>query len=181
MSTDATASYVQQLTGCQSRLYAYVYSLLNDAEVARDVLQETNMALWRKAKDYDATRPFLPWAFGVAFHQVRAARTRLGRDRLMFHDERTLETITKAWHADAAAVGGDLEIAMDGCLKKLSARHHDVVVRYYKGDESLASIAATLSRTANAVGVMLHRVRQALARCIEKALGRAADEEAPEE
>ncbi len=179
INSDATASYVQHLTACQSQLYAYVYSLVRDAETAWDVLQETNMVLWRKAKDYDATRPFLPWAFGVAFHQVRAARTRLGRDRLMFHDEETLEAISKCWHADGGA--GDLEIAMDGCLKKLPPKHFEVVERYYKHDESLASIAAALSRTANAVGVMLHRVRQGLARCIEKVLARAADEETPEE
>jgi RNA polymerase sigma-70 factor (ECF subfamily) len=175
MHPDAAAPYVHQLTGCQNRLYAYIYSLIGNAESAWDVLQETNTVLWRKAEEYDPERPFLPWALRVALNQVRAARTRLGRDRLVFHEQKTLEALTSEWLGDAAgdAAGdapSDLEIAMDGCLKRLPTRHRDVIERYYKHGESLRSIAETLSRTANAVGVMLHRIRRALAECIQRAL-----------
>lgn len=166
-------SYVQHLTGCQNQLYGYIYSLLRNAEAAWDVLQETNMVLWRKAAQYDAERPFLPWALGVAFNQVRAARTRLGREKMLFQDETTLEAISADWHAGAGNQRpSDLEIAMDGCLERLPPRHREVVERHYSGGESLGAIAETLSRTANAVGVMLHRIRLALAQCIDKALDR---------
>ena len=47
--------------------------------------------------------------------------------------------------------------------------------------ERVASIAKTLGRTANAVGVMLHRVRQALAECIERALHGKPPVETPSE
>jgi len=182
MDPDAVAGYVQQLTGCQNQLYAYIYSLLGNAESTWDVLQETNAVLWRKAEEYDPDRPFLPWALRVALNQVRAARTRLGRDRLVFHDEGTLDALTGQWLDDTAGViPSDLEIAMDGCLEQLPPRHLDVVERYYKHNESLSSIAGTLGRTANAVGVLLHRVRQALAQCIERALGGGSPGEEPPE
>jgi RNA polymerase sigma-70 factor (ECF subfamily) len=160
MDPDTTATYVQQLTGCQNRLYAYIYSLVGNSETARDVLQETNAVLWRKAEEYDSDRPFLPWALRIALNQVRAARTRLGRDRLVFHDEQTLESLSGEWLSDAPS---DMEI-------ELSSRNRDVVERHYRHDESLSSIAKTLNRTANAVGVMLHRIRRALAECIERTL-----------
>ncbi len=169
MDPDTTATYVQQLTSCQNRLYAYIYSLVGNAETARDVLQETNAVLWQKADGYDPDRPFLPWALRMGLNQVRAARTRLGRDRLVFHEEQTLETLSAEWLADAPS---DMEIAMDDCLERLSSRNRDVVERHYKRDESLSSLAKTLNRTANAVGVMLHRIRRALAECIERALHR---------
>lgn len=172
ISPDRAARYVQYLTGCQNHLYGYIYSLLHDAEAAWDVLQETNMVLWSKADEYDSDRPFLPWAVGIAFNQVRAARTRLGRDRLVFHEASTLEAVSADWLDGADnQLPSDLEIALDGCLKRLPARHREVVERHYKGGESLGAIARTLSRTANAIGVMLHRVRLALGQCIEKALG----------
>ena len=133
------------------------------------MLQETNAVLWRKAEEYDPDRPFLPWALRIALNQVRAARTRLGRDRLVFHDEQTLETLSGEWLADAPS---DMEVAMDGCLERLSSRNREVVERHYKHDESLSSIAKRLNRTANAVGVMLHRIRRALAECIERTLER---------
>src|SRR3954454_14411357 len=44
-----TGEFVQLLTGVQSRLYAYICSLVGDSAGARDVLQETNLALWNKA------------------------------------------------------------------------------------------------------------------------------------
>ena len=169
MDTDTTAVYVQQLTGCQDRLYAYIYSLVGNTDTARDVQQETNAVLWRKAAEYDPDRPFMPWALRIALNQVRAARTRLGRDRLVFHDEQTLETVSGEWLNDAPS---DMEIAMDGCLERLSSRNREVVERHYKHDESLTSIANTLNRTGNAVGVMLHRIRRSLAECIERALHR---------
>lgn len=173
MHADAAASYVQQLTSCQNRLYAYIYSLIGNAENAWDVLQETNTVLWGKADEYDPQRPFLPWALRVALNQVRAARTRLGRDRLVFHEQKTLEALTSEWLGDAAGgAPSDVEIAMDGCLKSLPTRHRDVIERYYKHGESLRTIAETLSRTANAVAVMLHRIRRALAECIRSALDR---------
>ncbi len=179
ISPEQAAGYVQHLTGCQNQLYGYIYSLLRNAEAAWDVLQETNVVLWRKAAEYDVARPFLPWALGIAFNQVRAARTRLGRDKLMFHEDSTLEAISADWLAALDnQLPADVEIAMDGCLQRLPAKHREVVERHYRGGESLGAIAKTLSRTANAVGVMLHRIRLALAQCIDKALDRepAADE-----
>ena len=71
-----TALVVERLTEIQGRLFAYIYSLLADAEAARDVLQETNRLLWRRAGNYDAARDFLPWAMTHAFNQVRAARSK---------------------------------------------------------------------------------------------------------
>ncbi len=168
MDPESAASYVQHLTGCQNQLYAYIYSLLGNAEIALDVLQETNVVLWSKAAEYDPARPFVAWALGVAFHQVRAARTRLGRDRLVFHNLNTLETLTDDWLADTPS---NLEIALDDCLNQLSPKNQQIVERYYKQSESLSSIGKALNRTANAVGVMLHRIRKKLAQCIEAALG----------
>ena len=54
-----TGDYVQLLTGAQSRLYAYICCLVGESAAARDVLQETNLALWDKAGEYDPERPVL--------------------------------------------------------------------------------------------------------------------------
>ena len=178
---DKTADYVQQLSGCQSQVYGYIYSLLGNADIAWDTLQETNAVLWKKRDEFDASRPFMAWACGIAFQQVRAARTRLGRDRLLFHDQATLEAIGETWLVQATHSASDREIAMDHCLKKLSQRHRDMIERHYRHGHSLAVIAQTADRTANAVGVMLHRTRQTLAECIRLTLDREGPRERPSE
>ena len=101
LDSDMTADYVKHLTACQNQLYAYIFTLINNAEAAWDVLQETNSVLWSKAAEFDDTRPFIPWAMGVAFQQVRAARTRFGRDRLVFQDKQTLESLSEDLIAEA--------------------------------------------------------------------------------
>ena len=79
--------FVQLLTSHQSRLYAYVLSLLGDRTQAEDVMQETNAVLWRKAHDFKLGTNFGAWMFKVACFQVMAHRRRLTRDRLVFDDD----------------------------------------------------------------------------------------------
>ena len=61
-ANDKMMTYVERLTGSQSRLYAYVYSLCGDPHQAADILQDTNKKLWELHEEYDADRDFLPWA-----------------------------------------------------------------------------------------------------------------------
>jgi len=79
--------FVQLLTSHQSRLYAYVLSLLGDRTQADDVLQETNSVLWRKANEFELGTNFGAWMLKVAYFQVMAHRRRLTRDRLVFDDD----------------------------------------------------------------------------------------------
>ena len=72
---------VGQLTACQGKLYGYIMSLLPDAHQARDVLQETNLVIWRKAAEYEAGTNFGAWVSRIAFYQVMAHRSRQKRDR----------------------------------------------------------------------------------------------------
>ena len=69
--------FIVHLTACQNRLYAYVFSLLPDRERRRDVLQETNLVLWRKSDQFMAGTDFGAWACKVAYFEVLAERRRL--------------------------------------------------------------------------------------------------------
>jgi RNA polymerase sigma-70 factor (ECF subfamily) len=60
----------------QEDLFRYIYSLLPHQEDARDALQETSVALYRKFADYDPDKPFLAWAYGFAYLEVLKQRER---------------------------------------------------------------------------------------------------------
>ncbi len=171
LDSNTTPDYVKHLTACQNQLYAYIFTLLNNAETAWDVLQETNAVLWSKAGEFDDSRPFVAWAMGIAFQQVRAARTRFGRDRLVFQDKQTLESLSEDLIAAATQhAANSREIAMESCLEKLTAEQQSIVEQFYKLDYPLKTIAAKLGRSANSIGVILHRVRLSLGKCIEQAI-----------
>ena len=79
--------FVQLLTTHQSRMFAYILSLLGNRTQAKDVMQETNSVLWLKAHEFKLGTNFGAWMFKVAYFQVMAHRRRLTRDRLVFDDD----------------------------------------------------------------------------------------------
>lgn len=78
---------VQQISGCQDRLFAYILALVPDRNVARDILQETNLVLWRRREEFVAGTSFVAWASKVTFFQTLAYRRDRGRDRHVFFSE----------------------------------------------------------------------------------------------
>src|SRR5262249_1789568 len=79
--------FITQLTLAQSSLWAYVFSLLPDHGGGQDVLQETNLTLWRKANEFQPGTSFLAWACQVGYFHVLSHRRRVRRDRLVFDDD----------------------------------------------------------------------------------------------
>ena len=75
------------LTSHQSRIYAYILSLVFDPDQAEDVLQQTNAVLWQKEAEFVIGTNFVAWSFRIAYFQVMAHRKTLHRDRLVFDDE----------------------------------------------------------------------------------------------
>jgi RNA polymerase sigma-70 factor (ECF subfamily) len=167
-SRGRTGEFVQLLTGAQSRLYAYVCTLVGEAAGARDVLQETNLALWDKAREYDPGRPFMPWAYRVAYLQVLAHRKRYARSRLVFDEQlvRELAERVAERHADL-----DLRLeALGRCIEQLSGDRREMVDRRYQHGESVEEISRRLRKTPNVVAANLYRIRKALLSCIESRL-----------
>ncbi|MDD4102083.1 MAG: sigma-70 family RNA polymerase sigma factor [Kiritimatiellae bacterium] len=157
------------LTGAQFELYSFICILMEGEADAADVLQDTNLALWNKAEQYDPAQPFMPWARSFAYNQVRAFRLKQSRSRLVF-DEDLLDWF--ATHAQPAA-GADLRDSetlgrLEECLGKLGEMQRRLIRLKYTDCASLKEIAAELGHTVSSVGVMLHRTRQALADCMRR-------------
>lgn len=163
-----TGEFMQSLTGCQSRLYAYICTLTGEAAAARDVLQETNLALWDKSREYDPSRPFLPWAYRVAYLQVMAYRKRCVRSRLVFDDELIGELAVEAQGRDE---GDDLRLeALGHCMDKLPEGKRELLDMRYLHGEAVERIADRLRKAPNVVAASLYRIRKALLECIESRL-----------
>ena len=165
--------FLQTITGFQGRLFGFILSLLGDVDQANDVLQETNVVLWKKSYEFQSGSDFKAWSFRVAHFQVMAFRQRQIRDRLVFGDD-VIEKITR----DATQHDEVYELRierLEACIAKLPERNREVLCRFYDNEESLEAIAETLKRTANAVGQMLFRIRKSLIACVSSENGEVAD------
>jgi RNA polymerase sigma-70 factor (ECF subfamily) len=160
---DFPAEFVQNLTAAQSSLYAFICSLMGELEQAQDVLQETNVKLWRRAREFDSTRPFLAWAFSFARWEVMAWRKKVQRSRLVLDDD-LLDRVAAKMETDTAA-GCELA-ALEKCLAKLPPKQREIMDARYQQGETVRAMAGRLGQPENALAAMLYRIRKALHECI---------------
>src|SRR5690606_22882200 len=113
-------------------------------EDARDVLQETNLVLWKKADDFTEGTDFMAWAFRTAYLQVLNFRRKASRDRLYFSEETIAalsDRLTKH-HRDA----DDRLDALSQCLRRLPKEHRRLVQERYAGHVPVKTIAERAER-----------------------------------
>ena len=165
---DSKTEFVRELTNSQNRLFAYIRSLVIHPETAQDVLQETNVVLWRKSDEYAPGTNFGAWACRVAFYQVLAFRRDRARDRHLF-DDRLLGTLAEKAEVQGADLAGRQQ-ALRRCLDELQPRQRDVIRLRYEPGGSLQAIAKAQGRTVRAVESALYRIRHALFDCINRRL-----------
>ena len=161
-------SYIQQLVTLQTRLYAYILTLLADAEAAEDVLQETNLILYRKAADFTEGTNFDAWAFRTARNQCLAYWTLRGRDRLIL-DDQILYQSASAVETSQVELDRRREALRD-CLQRLPDHQRELVQARYEAGGSVIGIAKTQGSTESAISQALYRIRAALSRCIQARL-----------
>jgi RNA polymerase sigma-70 factor (ECF subfamily) len=162
--------FVRELTGCQARLLSFVMTLLPDQEAAQEVVQNTNVVLWRKASDFTPGTNFLAWAFQIARHEVRAYLRDCARDRLVFDIPLVEEMATSAQaHIENAS---KLAIYLDECLSLRTAEERALLQARYAMGGSVKEMAKQQGRTPNHLSLMLCRIRQKLASCVGRKLAR---------
>jgi RNA polymerase sigma-70 factor (ECF subfamily) len=84
-------------------------------------------------------------------------------------DEKTLESLAHAYHS-VQDESQEIQQALLGCMKKLNKRPRHVVNLRYMRDMSVGEIAQRLGMSNTAVYVMLHRVKDVLAECVQRKL-----------
>ncbi|MGC4017166.1 MAG: sigma-70 family RNA polymerase sigma factor [Luteolibacter sp.] len=162
---------VALITRYQGELRGYIqYLMPADDRLVDDVLQETNLLLWRKAADYDPERSFLPWARGIAFFQVKSARRDAARDRHVFDSDLIDQLAAEDFDDDEEA--SVLDHALQECLGQLPPERRTLILDRYRPESSVGGLAVARGQTPNAVSMELHRIRHLLESCVERKLSR---------
>jgi len=167
-NSERIEEFVQLVTKHQQRVFLFIYSLVHNEVDADEVLQETNLVLWRKFDEFQAGTDFRAWAFQIAFHKVQAFRERQGRQKLRFGD------VFQRKIAEVAAQSPDdydeHRAALAGCLQKLPHRDRELIELRYQAAASVKSIARKTGRQVDAVYKALLRIRRLLYDCVRRTL-----------
>ena len=143
MPTERDIQFVKLLTDSQSRLYAYLMSLLANTELATEVLQETNVVLLRKSDEFEMGSNFTAWAMAVARYQVMSTRQKYARERLVFDDE-LIDTLTRDTLEDGDRMEEELH-AVSRCLEELPEDHRSMIRGRYYDAKPVAELAKELA------------------------------------
>ena len=168
MDKESLQGFVNLMTLNQGAVRAFITSLMPGSSYVDDVLQDTNVVLWQKRSQFDASRKFLPWAFTIARYEVMHQRNRTKRDtRLVFCDE-LIGLMAEDDSTDQSKEGN--LIVLDKCIAKLTVRQQRLIQERYQTGHSVEQYAEDTGKQASSLRVALHRVRQFLKRCVEETL-----------
>jgi RNA polymerase sigma-70 factor (ECF subfamily) len=154
----------------EAALRTFVRSIVPSLADTSEIMQDAAVILWQKFDEFDATRDFRKWAFGVARYEALAYLRDRARDRHLFDD-----ALVHRLADDAAAADQRHEAqreALDQCLRKLPATQREMVLTAYTKGTRMDELAAERGRTAMSLYKMLHRIRQSLLECVRRTVAR---------
>lgn len=164
-------AYVKLLTENQWAIRCFIVSLMPGSPDVGDVLQETNLVLWRKRKRFELGTNFLAWASRIARYEVMHYRDRVKRTKGVPFSDELIGVLADAAPAGASGQSHEaLLAALDRCLEKLSDKQRELIAQRYTPGNTLEDHAMKIGTTAGSLRVALHRVRQTLKRCVENTL-----------
>lgn len=171
-ATPPEPDFIELFTKHQRKLYLFILAQVPNTVDAEEILQETNLVIWRKCDDFRAGTNFLAWASQIARYEVLKFLERRRRDRIQFSAE-FVEQIADDAIVDPAELDTRRQ-ALAICLSKLRPKDRELIdMRYTPGANGL-SIARSLDRPVNSIYQSLARIRRTLLECVTRRLASEA-------
>lgn len=159
---------VAEWTSAVPVVTSFIRSAVTDFHAAEDILQQVAEVVVNRFDVFDMSKPFIPWAIGIARIKILEYRKNCSHDPHLFAGE-TLSMVATAYEKECGRFN-PMRAALDSCISKLHPRGRQLLKMRYREDKKPGEIANEVGETANAIRVALHRVRLSLERCIAMTL-----------
>ena len=158
----------RQVLAHRTALLATVKAVIRDPHLVEDTFSDVTLEIVRCWQRYDSTRPFGPWARGVARRVALANLRKAGRE-ITTLDAEVIELLG----AEMDNRGGepyfeDYQARLGECLNKLSEGAQRLVRSRYFEERSYGELAAAENKSSGALYVAFTRIHQSLARCLKR-------------
>ena len=148
---------------------AYIRSMILNYHDSEDIIQNIAVIFAEKYDRLDPSREALPWILKIARYEVVNYFRSQGREQII-SDEKVLQKIERAYHV-IHDESEDIKKALHTCIESLNDRpRHVLKLRYFREME-IRDISQRLGLSSNAVYIILCRVREALANCVQRKTG----------
>lgn len=150
------------LTESQPRIYGFIFKRVADHDLTKEILQETNLVICRKANEFQSGSNFIAWAFRIAHFQVLSFRQK-ANSGIQFSDP-TIELLEIKEESNETFK--NRMNALKTCLSSLPEDNQKLIMKRYSGSFSVQNYARETGKRENAVSKALHKIRATLASCI---------------
>ena len=162
--------FLRHFTEHEPALRTFIRSLVPTRTDASEVMQDVAVILWEKIGEFDESRDFRKWAFGVARYEALAFMRDRARDRHVFDDDLVSRLAEEAVAAEPRH--NAQRESLDACLKKLPDGQRELVLAAYAPGTLMDELAGQRGRTAMSLYKVLHRIRQSLLDCVRREMAR---------
>lgn len=144
-----------------NKVFKYIYRLVNNKEMAEDIMVETYLHVWKSAKNFKGNSKVMTWIFGIARN--------IALSELRKHDYYTFDenenfnkrlTITPQQFNSTAQLEIDEIIYI--ALSKLSIKHREILDLIFIQEMSYEDIAEILCIPINTVKTRIFYAKEKL-------------------
>lgn len=164
------AAFSRLVVRHQGAVRAFLHVRLSRKHEAEDLAQETFVTAWRRLGEFDLSRPFAPWLRGIAENHLRN-HLRKFRAEPIGGDEALQMMLDREQDAQGAGASESaLSTALGECIEQTGGPARELLMARYAEGRSMAELCASTGRKHSAITMKLHRLRLALAACVEAKL-----------
>jgi len=170
----------------QRRVYRFGLEMCRDEEDAKDVLQETLLAVARTVKDFRGASSVSTWLYAIArsFCIKKRRRSKFAPESEESLDAEgpgalALRIADEGRPPDDVAAGRQIEAALQQAIGALDPMYREVLLLRDVEGLTAAEVAEVMGLTVEAVKSRLHRARVAVRAALAPLLGAPEDERAP--
>ena len=156
-------AYEKLCKAYQSRLFVYLYRILNNREAAEEVANDVMLAVWKGAGGFRGDSQPSTWIFGIARNR---AYSRLSRRKLEIGDvEEPEKLVDKKEGMEASLIRKNL---IRNALEELSSEHREVVTLTFYSGLSYQEISVIMGCPVNTVKTRMFHAKQRLRAILEQ-------------
>jgi len=166
--SDQVSAFVNQLTACQHKIYAFILTLVPNWSDADDLMQETAEVMWRKFQDAGQINNFCAWGKGIARNKVLNFYAKKKRERVLFDDSLLKDVIERE---EKTSLQEELRLqALQQCLHKLRSNDRHLIQALYGHDITIKKLAEKVQRPVQGLYKAMARIHHSLLQCVRRSL-----------
>ena len=174
-------AFAEVVTHTQNLVASITLVIVKDIRASEEVAQEAYLIVWQKMNTLRKTRSFLPWLRQITRHCAYQWLSKEHVRRTDYKDnlDEELGAVLSDESPEASLSEQQQQAIIYHALDKLPEQSRDVVLLYYREQQSAEHVADLLGITPEAVRQRLSRARKQLAQQLLSRVGKAALLSAP--